>query len=60
MDSQPYSQFAQFPRSLVSRVNGPHADGWFKSMEAEYNSPIENDTWELTDLPKRQKAIGCC
>ena len=47
------------PENVKEALNSPHADGWLKSMEAEYNSIIENDTWELTDLPKGQKASGC-
>jgi hypothetical protein len=40
-------------------VEGALADeSWRKAMEAEMNSIIENDTWELTDLPVGQKTIG--
>ena len=28
-------------------------------MKEEMNSLYKNDTWELTELPKGKKAIGC-
>lgn len=31
---------------------------WKKAMDAEMKSIEKNNTWELTDLPKGQKAIG--
>ena len=32
---------------------------WKDAMEEEMNSLYKNDTWELTELPKGKKAIGC-
>jgi len=32
---------------------------WKGIMEEEMNSLYKNDTWELTELPKGKKAIGC-
>jgi len=32
---------------------------WKDAMEEEMSSLHENDTWKLTELPKRKKAIGC-
>jgi len=32
---------------------------WRKSMMDEIESLHVNDTWELTELPKGKKAIGC-
>ena len=31
---------------------------WKKAMDEEYNSLIENDTWDLVPLPANQQAIG--
>lgn len=31
---------------------------WKKAMEEELHSIEENDTWELTDLPRGRKAVG--
>jgi len=32
---------------------------WKKAMLKEMNSLHKNDTWELSELPKRKKVIGC-
>ena len=32
---------------------------WKDAMEEETSFLHKNDTWELTELPKRKKAIGC-
>jgi hypothetical protein len=34
-------------------------DEWKNAMEAEYESIMKNNTWELTELPKHKKPIGC-
>ena len=32
---------------------------WKDAMAEEMSSLYKNDTWELTELPKGKKAIGC-
>jgi len=32
---------------------------WKNVMVEEMGSLYKNDTWELTELPKGKKAIGC-
>jgi hypothetical protein len=32
---------------------------WRNAMEEEYESIMKNNTWELTELPKHKKPIGC-
>ena len=32
---------------------------WKDAIEEEINSLYKSDTWELTELPKGKKAIGC-
>ena len=32
---------------------------WKDAMVEEMSSLYKNDTWELTELPKEKKAIGC-
>jgi len=32
---------------------------WKDAMMKEMNSLYKNDTWKLSELPKRKKAIGC-
>ena len=46
------------PQSVQEAVNGPQADQWIEAMDKEYAALVENGTFELTDLPKGQKAIG--
>ena len=47
------------PENAKDALNCPYADEWLKAMQIEYDSLIKNETWELTDLPKGQLAIGC-
>ena len=32
---------------------------WKNAMMEEMNSLYKNDNWELTELPKEKKTIGC-
>jgi hypothetical protein len=34
-------------------------DEWRNAMEEEYESIMKSNTWELTELPKHKKPIGC-
>ena len=34
-------------------------DEWRNAMEEEYESIMQNNTWELTELPKHKNPIGC-
>ena len=34
-------------------------DEWRNVVEEEYESIMENNTWELTELPKHKNPIGC-
>ena len=34
-------------------------DLWMKAMEEEMHSIEKNETWELVELPKDKKCIGC-
>ena len=34
-------------------------DEWRNAMEEEYESIMDNNTWELTKLPKHKNPIGC-
>ena len=40
-------------------VNSINSDKWLESMKDEIESINKNNIWELTDLPKDRKAIGC-
>ena len=45
------------PTTLAEVLGGPDGEKWKESVQEEYNSLIENGTWELTDLPPGKKAI---
>ena len=55
---------SEFPTSLLDpatyddALSSPHASNWQYAMDAEYQSLIDNGTWELRSLPKVKKAIG--
>lgn len=34
-------------------------EGWFKSMQDEYNALVKNNTWTLVLWPKDRKVVGC-
>ena len=34
-------------------------DEWRNKMEEEYESIMENNTWELIEFPKHKNPIGC-
>lgn len=38
-------------------VNGPDSEKWMKAIQAEYQSLMDNKTWELVDLPPGRKPI---
>lgn len=35
-----------------------NAKEWKEAADLEYESLLENETWDLVDLPKDRKAIG--
>lgn len=43
--------------SVEDAMRRSDSDLWKKSMEEEFNSLQENQTWDLTDLPANRKAI---
>jgi hypothetical protein len=43
-------------QSYVEAKGNPH---WEEAMKEEYNSMIENDTWELVPLPSNGKLVRC-
>ena len=46
------------PRTFKQAIHGPQSDSWREATTLEYNTLIENGTWEVVDLPPGQKAIG--
>jgi hypothetical protein len=39
-------------------MKGDDADKWQEAINAEYNTLLEQGTWELVELPPGEKAIG--
>ncbi|CAI7794081.1 unnamed protein product, partial [Closterium sp. NIES-53] len=46
------------PKTLAEALSGPNAEKWKQSVEEEYDSLLENETWELCELPPGKKAIS--
>ena len=45
------------PNNYKQAINGQASNSWKKSIEEELNSLRENDTWEVTNLPKNKNLI---
>ncbi|CAI7853551.1 unnamed protein product [Closterium sp. NIES-53] len=46
------------PKTLAEALSGPDAERWKQSVKGEYDSLLENETWELCELPHGKKAIS--
>ncbi|CAI7740343.1 unnamed protein product [Closterium sp. NIES-53] len=46
------------PKTLADALSGPDAEKWKQSMKEDYDSLLENETWELCELPLGKKAIS--
>ena len=47
------------PNTIQEALGGRHSKEWKEAADSEYSSLLENNTWELTELPKGRRAIGC-
>lgn len=47
------------PVTFEEAMNGEYSDEWMDATIEEFCQLQENNTWELVDLPKGRKAIGC-
>ncbi|CAI7796618.1 unnamed protein product [Closterium sp. NIES-54] len=45
------------PKTLAEALSGPDAEKWKQSVK-EYDSLLENETWELCELPPGKKTIS--
>src|SRR5260221_6334825 len=45
------------PRTFKQAMHGPQSDRWRDAALLEYNTLVENGTWEIVDLPYGQKAV---
>ena len=46
------------PQTLQEAQSLPDAKQWEQAAQTEYDSILQNKTWEIIDLPKGRKAIG--
>ncbi|CAI5993872.1 unnamed protein product [Closterium sp. NIES-65] len=46
------------PKTLAEALSGPDAEKWEQSVKEEYDSLLENETWELCELPPGKKPIS--
>ena len=47
------------PATLKKALESNHAENWKAAADSEYQSLMENETWELVELPPGRKAITC-
>ena len=46
------------PKTYEQAISSPDASKWQMAMEEEIQALQENDTFELTSLPKGRKSVG--
>ncbi|CAI7853728.1 unnamed protein product [Closterium sp. NIES-54] len=46
------------PKTLAEALSGPDAEKWKQSVKEEYDSLLENETWELCELPPGKNVIS--
>ena len=47
------------PETIEEALSSSHAREWKLATESEYRSLIENDTWDLVEIPEERTAVGC-
>ena len=47
------------PNTIEEALTSGHATEWKAATDSEFESLMENETWELVELPKDRNAIGC-
>lgn len=52
------TQFSD-PLSVKEALSSSNAKKWKEAMDEEYKCLLENDTWELTNLPSNKHPIPC-
>ena len=46
------------PGTFEEALGSPHAKEWKLAADSEYQSLIDNDTWDLVELPEGRTAVG--
>uniref|UniRef100_A0A2N9GG47 CCHC-type domain-containing protein n=1 Tax=Fagus sylvatica TaxID=28930 RepID=A0A2N9GG47_FAGSY len=54
-----YLPVAKDPSTFQEAIESSEKDKWMEAMVEENESLSKNKTWELTELPKGKKPIGC-
>ena len=47
------------PATIDEALGSPYAKEWKLATDSEYSSLMENDTWDLVELPEGRSAVGC-
>ena len=47
------------PATIDEALESTHAKEWKLATDSEYSSLMENDTWDLVELPEGRTAVGC-
>ncbi len=47
------------PATIQEALSSKYSEQWKAAADSEYQSLMENKTWELVELPQNRKAIGC-
>ena len=47
------------PTSFEEAMKSPHSSKWIKAMEDEIRTMSANNVWELEEIPKGAKTVGC-
>ena len=45
-------------KTIDEALSGPHAKEWKQTAESEYQSLMDNDSWDLVELPEGRETIG--
>ncbi|CAI7786369.1 unnamed protein product, partial [Closterium sp. NIES-53] len=53
-----YPSFGKPKVTLAEAMSGPDAEKWKQKVKEEYNSLLENETWEICEVPLGKKAIS--
>jgi hypothetical protein len=58
-DDQLSDNYPIEPNTLKEALSSDNSREWKAAADAEYQSLVENETWELVELPAGRTAIGC-
>ena len=47
------------PKTIEEALASDNSNEWKEAADSEYESVLENDTWELVELPSDREAIPC-